>query len=201
MNRLAVDVSIVYSSLRSSMLLGLTLLVAIACSQLNAATFDNYLLSSLRNRRTQQSQLYFSLKLVNIEQAEDKLPVGCHLITSRKFYMHHGIYLGGGEVIHYSGIRRSLKPGPIEVTNLQSFANGKPLWILQEACRYSSDEIVSRARSRIGESKYKILSNNCEHFCSWCVSGKSYSAQVNACLHSPRYLLAFISSLEPYFTA
>jgi hypothetical protein len=24
-----------------------------------------------------------------------------------------------------------------------------------------------RARSRLGESRYRLLTNNCEHFCSW----------------------------------
>lgn len=201
MSRLAVEFSIAYASLRSSIFLGLTLLAAIAFSQVNTAILDNHLFTILRNRKNSHSQLYFSLKLVKMDRAENKLPIGCHLVTPRRCYMHHGIYLGESEVIHYSGIRRSLKPGPIEVTDLQGFADGKPLWIVQEPCHYSSSEIVHRARSRIGERQYKILSNNCEHFCNWCISGKSYSAQVNACLHSPRYLLALILALKPYFIA
>ena len=201
MNRLTMEAANAYASLRSSVLLGLTLLAAIAFSQLNATLFNNNLLSFLRNRKPAQGELYFSLKPVNIEHAGKTLPIGCHLITPRKFYTHHGIYLGGGEVVHYSGLSRSLRPGPIEVINLENFSNGKPLWVIQEPRHYSSDEIITRARSRIGETQYKILSNNCEHFCSWCVSGKSYSAQVNAYFHCPRYLLALISTLEPQLTA
>ena len=31
-------------------------------------------------------------------------PIGAHLITSRKGYNHHGLYIGRGKVIHYSGM-------------------------------------------------------------------------------------------------
>ncbi len=40
-------------------------------------------------------------------------------------------------------------------------------------------EIVRRAWSRIGESRYQLLSNNCEHFCHWCLFGESRSEQVD----------------------
>lgn len=140
-------------------------------------------------------------EIVNVEQVVDQVPIGAHLMTSRRFYRHHGIYLGDGKVAHYAGFSGSLKPGPVEVTDLVSFANGQPVWRLCEACAYSRDEIVNRARSRIGECQYRILSNNCEHFCTWCISGKSDSAQVNAFLYWPRVLLSLISNLKPHFVA
>lgn len=139
--------------------------------------------------------------LGNIKQGAGSFPVGSHLISSRRFYTHHGIYLGDGDVAHYSGFCILFKSGPIEVTNLERFANGKTVCMVQEQCEFSNDEIASRARSRIGESQYRLLSNNCEHFCSWCVSGESYSAQVNACLHFPRYLFSLIFALDSYFAA
>jgi hypothetical protein len=43
---------------------------------------------------------------------------------------------------------------------------------------YSPEEIVPRARSRLGENHYRLLANNCEHFCNWCLSGVSHSPQV-----------------------
>ncbi|VVO22976.1 hypothetical protein PS726_04365 [Pseudomonas fluorescens] len=190
------------SSLRSTMAVCLTLTTASIFSHLNVLMLESPLPVALHNSRKPQRNLFSSpLKLVSIEQAAGNLPVGAHLISPRKFYMHHGIHLGGGDVAHYSGFSNSLKSGPIEVTDLEIFANGKSVWMLQEKCEYSSDEIANRARSRIGESQYKILSNNCEHFCSWCISGKSYSDQVKAYLHCPLYLLSLISTLEPFFTA
>jgi Lecithin retinol acyltransferase len=50
---------------------------------------------------------------------------------------------------------------------------------------------VRRARSRIGEDDYRLLTNNCEHFCNWCLCGVSRSAQVERRWQLPfRVLLA-----------
>ncbi|WP_123434462.1 lecithin retinol acyltransferase family protein [Pseudomonas brassicacearum] len=125
----------------------------------------------------------------------DRLSAGSHLVSPRKFYVHHGIYLGDGKVAHYAGLSASLQAGPIEVTDLAHFGNGSSVWVHQEQCAFSSDEIIIRALSRVGESQYKILSNNCEHFCNWCINGNSYSAQVSEYLHRPlRLVRMFLSS-------
>jgi hypothetical protein len=50
---------------------------------------------------------------------------------------------------------------------------------------YNGDEVARRAGSRLGERDYRLLTNNCEHFCSWCLFGECRSAQVEACLKSP----------------
>lgn len=202
MSTITTRVTACFASLHSTISICIILIIAGISSHLYALMLESPLPAALRNSGKPPKNLFSSpLKLVSIEQAADNLPVGAHLISSRKFYIHHGIHLGDGDVAHYSGFSSSLKSGPIEVTDLESFANGKSVWMFQEQCEYSSDEIANRARSRIGESQYKILSNNCEHFCSWCISGKSYSAQVNAYLHCPRYLFSLISTLEPFFTA
>ena len=44
---------------------------------------------------------------------------------------------------------------------------------------YSPEETVNRALSRLGESRYDILTNNCEHFAIWCKTGVSESYQLN----------------------
>jgi len=43
---------------------------------------------------------------------------------------------------------------------------------------YSPEETVRRAESGLGEKKYNIVSNNCEHFVLWCKTGISESHQV-----------------------
>ncbi|MFH6601726.1 lecithin retinol acyltransferase family protein [Ectopseudomonas khazarica] len=138
---------------------------------------------------------------VRLGQDVEHLPIGAHLVSPRRFYMHHGIYLGYGEVAHYSGFSSSLKAGPVEIINLAGFASGKPVWLMQERGKFSNDEIVKRARSRVGERQYKLLSNNCEHFCSWCINGKNYSSQISAYVHCPRFMLSLISALELRFIA
>ena len=153
------------------------------------------------NTRSPQVFLNSPLSLLDVELGVAQSPVGSHLISPRKFFMHHGIHLGGGLVAHYTGYSGSITPGPIEVTDIESFANGRPVWILKESCKYSSDEIVRRARSRLGERHYRILSNNCEHFCSWCTRGKSHSAQVETLLHSPQHFFSIFSAFERGFIA
>ncbi|WP_346777713.1 lecithin retinol acyltransferase family protein [Paraburkholderia aromaticivorans] len=48
-----------------------------------------------------------------------------------------------------------------------------------------------RAYSRLGEDCYRLTTNNCEHFCAWCLWGDRRSDQIDAlmalpqrCLHS-----------------
>lgn len=47
---------------------------------------------------------------------------------------------------------------------------------------FTPQETVARARSRLGENKYFLPVNNCEHFALWCKTGMSESHQVNAWL-------------------
>lgn len=105
--------------------------------------------------------------------------VGSHLISRRTGYTHHGIYVGEGRVIHYSGLADGLTSGPIEETDLQTFSNGKGITVKTYKNAFPPDEIVRRARSRLGENSYNVFNNNCEHFCLWCVVGDHTSAQVD----------------------
>ncbi len=81
--------------------------------------------------------------------------IGAHLTTSSDRYTHHGIYVGHGNVIHYAGLSRSWHAGPVEEVNVIEFAFGHPLHIVDHAhARYSAQQIVQRARSRLGERDY-----------------------------------------------
>ncbi len=112
--------------------------------------------------------------------------LGAHLITSRRGYNHHGLYVGRGRVVHYSGLSGFWQCGPVEEVSLSRFANGRPVRIVDHLeAQYSPEEIVRRARSRLGENDYRLLTNNCEHFCNWCLSGISRSAQVERRLQLP----------------
>lgn len=104
---------------------------------------------------------------------------GTHLVTSRRGYTHHGIYVGHGMVVHYAGLSRLLQSGPVEEVTMRQFSMGRPVRIAGQCeSLYSLQEIVRRARSRLGENKYHVLKNNCEHFCNWCITGRSRSIQV-----------------------
>ena len=112
--------------------------------------------------------------------------LGAHLVTQRSGYEHHGIYVGNGRVVHYAGFAGSAHRGPVEEIELARFAAGHPLSIrTATSARYVGDEAVRRARSRLGENRYRLLTNNCEHFCNWSLDGVSHSAQVERPLVLP----------------
>jgi len=114
-------------------------------------------------------------------------PLGAHLMTSRRGYSHHGVYIGRGRLIHYAGLSGGIwQCGPVEEVSLLRFARGQPVTIVDHpCCAFSAEEVVRRARSRIGENDYRLLTNNCEHFCNWCLDGINYSAQVEPRLRLP----------------
>jgi hypothetical protein len=117
---------------------------------------------------------------------EQEPHLGAHLTTSRRGYSHHGVYVGGGRVVHYSGLSGFWQCGPVEEVSLSRFANAHPVRLVNHPeSQYSPEEIVRRARSRLGENDYRLLTNNCEHFCNWCLSGISRSAQVERRLQLP----------------
>jgi hypothetical protein len=41
----------------------------------------------------------------------------------------------------------------------------------------------------VGEDRYRLLTNNCEHFCEWCLHGTARSFQVEAWLARLRLTL------------
>ncbi|MEM5383362.1 lecithin retinol acyltransferase family protein [Paraburkholderia phymatum] len=119
--------------------------------------------------------------------SHDEPALGAHLITQRRGYEHHGIYAGNGKVIHYAGFAKSAHRGPVEEVPLEQFADGYAVVVRPHPFpKFSGEETVLRARSRLGESRYRLLTNNCEHFCAWCLLGESRSEQVHACLTQPR---------------
>ena len=125
----------------------------------------------------------------------DALAPGTELIVDRLAYRHHGIYLGEGLVIHYAG-RLRYPHGLIEAVPLRSFVGKRRVHVGRRPAKSLHGEaIVRRARSRLGERRYAIFSNNCEHFCSWCQVGESRSTQVDRFVQRVRAVRCAVSSL------
>ncbi|MBE9222262.1 lecithin retinol acyltransferase family protein [Cyanobacterium stanieri LEGE 03274] len=106
---------------------------------------------------------------------------GDQLYVWRKFanldgvYQHHGIDTGDGNIIHYR------KPSEVvEKTSFNTFSKGNRVYIRQYPRGFSfiPDIVIERAFSRLGEKKYNLLFNNCEHFATWCKTGINDSKQV-----------------------
>ena len=114
---------------------------------------------------------------------------GAHLITPWLGFAHHGIYVGEGRVIHYGALMYDIIRKPVEEVSLETFSGGRPVFIVQhDALPFSVSEIIGRARSRLGEARYRLLTNNCEHFVEWCLYDEHRSFQVNRALDFPRFM-------------
>src|SRR5512139_2595155 len=81
---------------------------------------------------------------------------GAHLVTPRRGYTHHGIYVGGGRVVHYAGwSRAALTCRPVEEVSLEQFAGSHGVTARADSPRrFAPAEVVARARSRLGEDRY-----------------------------------------------
>lgn len=96
-----------------------------------------------------------------------------HFLNIEGVYQHHGIDCGDGTVIHYR------KPSAIiERTSMATLAGSSSIYVKSYQTSFIPDVVIRRAESRLGEQKYNLLFNNCEHFANWCKTGVSYSQQV-----------------------
>jgi Lecithin retinol acyltransferase len=111
----------------------------------------------------------------------EEFALGCHLVSPRRTYFHHGIYIGEGKVIHYAG-KSEDKTGAdssIRITTRENFCAGQGCTVRKHAqARFTGQQVVGRAKTRLGEDGYSLFGNNCEHFCNWAIDGVHESGQV-----------------------
>ena len=127
----------------------------------------NNLLDSVENVTKSlvvENRIYHAIADDSVEEAKQKYKKGDHIATYRSVYSHHGIYDGRGNVYEY-------QDGRVMRRTIEEFAGDDDLYTVNESSPYSPDEIVARAKSRVGESEYNLLWNNCENFATWCRCG------------------------------
>lgn len=91
--------------------------------------------------------------------------------------------MGDGAVIHHAGEPgRSKVSAQIRRCALDDFAAGGLVRVRRYGHRIDAETAARRAESRLGETGYNLIGNNCEHFARWCVSDRHSSAQVNGAL-------------------
>lgn len=137
--------------------------------------------------------------------SKDFLRAGDVIGVSRGAYEHYGIYVGKGRVIHYAGetadfngriciheapFKEFLKDSseyfvisfegryPVKLHFSTNFIASGYLDSCNVKAKYSPEETIKRAYSRLGECKYSLTKNNCEHFAIWCKTGSAQSSQV-----------------------
>jgi len=120
--------------------------------------------------------------------------------VDRGLYRHYGVYAGDNKIIHYTAEHADIDPENAEIqeTSLERFLRDDTEYFILDGpptpadadpdqadgdsearfTGFDADETVARARSRLGERDYNLLTNNCEHFVVWCKTGISDSRQV-----------------------
>ena len=97
-------------------------------------------------------------------------------------YRHYGVDMGDGTIVHFRGNLRFIQADAwIQRTSVREFSQCDKVYIAKEVCYcFPPDEVVCRALSMVGTDfgGYNFLSNNCEHFATWCACGRRISQQV-----------------------
>lgn len=98
-------------------------------------------------------------------------------------YTHHGIDMGDGTVIHLSGEPLRCREARVCRTRLEVFLDGGRRAVVRhrDPAR-TPEETVAAAESRLAQRDYCLWRNNCEHFATWCRTGKHRSGQVRRAL-------------------
>jgi hypothetical protein len=103
---------------------------------------------------------------------------GHHLFVNRRGYEHHGIGVGNGMVVHFTGVANDKASAAVTYDTLESFAGGAQIQIVPYAGRFQREEVVGRALSLVGRTGYNVVANNCEHVARWCMTDEHRSPQI-----------------------
>ena len=105
-----------------------------------------------------------------------------HLQVPRRhgLFNHHGIDLGDGTVAHYLEGREILR------SPVSEFSQGELVSVMDHTDASPAGVTLRRAMSRLGEQNYNLLFNNCEHFATWCKTGRHRSVQVDSVVDRAR---------------
>ena len=132
-------------------------------------------------------QYAFQSRTIRPLATDEEPALGAHLVTPWHGFAHHGIYVGDGRVVHYNARVYQLRRGPVEVTAMQEFHEGRQVFVVSHADDADeTKEVIRRAMLRVGEDRYHLLDNNCEHLVEWCLHGVARSFQVESALDFPR---------------
>jgi hypothetical protein len=138
-----------------------------------------------------------------------------HLFVWRIFcgvpYQHHGVHLGDNTVVHFAdpdplnslpspayhriihtGVAQFLKSD--RDTDLRTALDQALVHKVRHRRPLPAEQVRQRALDKVGAGDYHLLSNNCEHFANWCLTGQAESRQVHQALkHSASLLLKSVA--------
>jgi len=117
---------------------------------------------------------------------DQDLTRGDHIYVRRGglTYSHHGIYAREGTVFHFKGEDKEKRDPAVILTEIESFLNGGKLRRRNYQERLPHSESLRIAREHLSEKGYSLPFNNCEHFATYCATGKKKSKQVRRAIGS-----------------
>jgi hypothetical protein len=114
-----------------------------------------------------------------------RLQVERRIVGTTITYMHHGVDLGDGTVVHArpDDVRNPFGGGRVVRSSRAEFAgDGEVRPVTQPAAVFTLDEIARRAEAEVGRAGYCPVVDNCEHFATWCATGRRSSRQAEIVL-------------------
>lgn len=112
----------------------------------------------------------------------DRLEVERRVVGSPVTYAHQGIDVGDGTVVHArpDHDHDPFGGGRVVHTAFAEFAAGAAVRVRHDPpAAFPPAEIVARALSHVGREGYCPVVDNCEHFATWCATGRRASRQVD----------------------
>lgn len=112
----------------------------------------------------------------------DRLEVERRVVGSTVAYAHQGIDVGDGTVVHArpDDDRDPFGGGRVVRTDFAEFAAGAAVRVRRDPPpAFPPAEIVARALDHVGRAGYCPVVDNCEHFATWCATGRRSSRQVD----------------------
>jgi hypothetical protein len=104
---------------------------------------------------------------------------GDHVEVVRFGYTHHGIDIGDGTVVHFTGEPGRKSAAQVQRTSWADFARGgRCRTVAHSGVTWTADHTCLRALRLIGLTGYDLVRNNCEHFATFCKTGQMRSAQI-----------------------
>src|SRR5579872_5049648 len=97
-----------------------------------------------------------------------EMQIGDHIKVLRFLYWHHGIYVGNGAVIHFSGFGDGKSRATVQLGTLDEFERGGRAVVVEYGPAVDPTEVIRRAYMLLDTGGYNLLSFNRETVARWC---------------------------------
>jgi hypothetical protein len=136
---------------------------------------------------------------MSMQQTQQHFPLGAHQ-SSNTLVIAIMVFMQVVDVSFTILVLHYFQKASYQITSIQRFARGKPIYTRNyPSPRYKAKAIV-RMRSRMHENHYHLIINNCEHLCTWAITGIESSIQVER-MQRRLATIGYISSVMSYMNS